>query len=150
MVTFFSIYSTVCLPPAFVMLILLTVPLPNFIERAVRPFAIRLSSFVFFHPISVLQGRTLFELLFSVSIFVLATTTRAWQAASARHDANKDSSNRQYTLMMKWRKERNFWICVCGITLYWCLYRFTLLAARCEELVADRKQPTAKERKKEQ
>ena len=134
MVSFFSIYATVLMPPAFLMLILLTAPLPGVVERAVRPLVIRFTKFVFFHPVGLLHGRTIFDVLFSISVFVLATTTMAWQTAADRHEKSRDTSNRSHSLMKKWRAERNFWICVCGVTLYWCLHRFTKLAARVESL----------------
>ena len=36
--------------------------------------------------------------------------------------------------MQKWRNERNFWICLCGVIVYWCLKRFAGLERQIREL----------------
>lgn len=140
MVSFFTLYSMVLVPPAVLLLILLTFPLPQSIDRRIKPLILSVADFIFLRPVSIFHGRTIFDIVFMLSVITLVSTTRTWQLSAFRHSVNKDSTNRAHTLMMKWRSERNFWIALYGTTTYWCLYRISAILHKYQDKKVNKKE----------
>ena len=118
------------LPPALLLLLLLTLPQPSFIKGAIT----RLVSLCF--DVRV-HGVNVFGVLLSLSIAMfgvqaasLYSVTRDpanWQLEQLRMlDTQLGKGKRLEALATKagkFRVERNFWLSACIFCIYWCLFR---------------------------
>ena len=86
-----------------------------------------------------------FVLVMITSAVTLFSSVRTWQAKVDAYGAMKSNGvDTTRILMSKWRAERNFWICLFGCTLYWCLYSYSESTAKCERLEKECAQLRAK------
>ncbi|KAG1697765.1 hypothetical protein V7S43_016323 [Phytophthora oleae] len=121
MASMWSSFTYVLLPPAVVLLLLMTIPFPGLmLNRGIVKFG----DFVFNIRIGTLS---IFSVITFVSFVVLVAQTYDLQKRySAPQDAHIEAhySADLQKKATRWRSERNWWISALTFTIYWMLLRF--------------------------
>lgn len=116
-----SSFTYVLLPPAVVLLLLLTIPFPGLmLNRGIVKFG----DLVFSIRIGTLR---IFSIITFVSFVVLVAQTYDLQKRYAlKADAHIEAhySADLQKKASRWRSERNWWISALTFTIYWMLLRF--------------------------
>ncbi|CAI5740471.1 unnamed protein product [Hyaloperonospora brassicae] len=124
MASMWSSFTYVLLPPAVVLLLLMTIPLPSLLlSRGVVKFG----DFVFNIRIGTLS---VFSVITTVSFVVLLAQTYDLQKRYAMHSDPHLEVHYSADLQKKasrWRSERNWWISALTFAIYWMLLRFHAL-----------------------
>ena len=121
-------------PLPVILLVLMSVPVPESIKARYRLYVLAATDFVlFYNPWSPY-----------VSVFSISTTISVLSflmTALQTHRANltKDVKEKQDMFLsqsrcFRWRAERNFWMCLLSVVLWLCLYRIRVLMKECEIL----------------
>lgn len=115
-------------PIPFLLLFLLSIPLPSSIRTRVRDAILRFVDLVLFFPL--MGSITVYSVLTSISTFLFLLTS--WETTNYGRKmreaaAGKDEKNYR---ALKWRSERNFWISLFSLTLW-------LLLARVRSLMIE-------------
>jgi len=150
MVTIWSILSSVVLPAGLFLLVLVTIPLPAFVMPLTNQIVgalmdLELVQFKNSNRIRL----TLFNLMFSIALLTFATQTKAMWNMYEKGEVNTGRAS-GLTIERKasiWRAERNFWITVCCVMTYWCLYRHTALRKRYSVLKEEKKETEERTKK---
>ncbi|CAI5705749.1 unnamed protein product [Peronospora effusa] len=121
MTSMWSSFTYLLLPPAVILLFLMTIPFPGLmLNRGVVKFG----DFVFNIRIGTLS---IFSVITAVSFVVLAAQTYDLQKRYAMHSDPHLEAHYSADLQKKasrWRSERNWWISALTFTIYWMLLRF--------------------------
>ncbi|KAG6612220.1 uncharacterized protein IUM83_14968 [Phytophthora cinnamomi] len=121
MASMWSSFTYILLPPAVVLLLLMTIPFPGvMLNRGIVKFG----DVVFNIRIGTLS---VFSVITAVSFVVLAAQTFDLQKRySLPHDQHIEAhySADLQKKASRWRSERNWWISALTFTIYWMLLRF--------------------------
>nr|CCA21527.1 conserved hypothetical protein [Albugo laibachii Nc14] len=135
MATFWSTMTYFLLPPAVVLLLLLTIPFPFLrLNRAI----VRFADLVFSLEIGTIK---IFHLITVISFVVLAAQTYELQKrypTKYDHHLEAHYAADLQERAKRWRFERNWWISALTFTIYWMLLRFHALK---KELVYQKNGP---------
>uniref|UniRef100_K3WFK4 BAP29/BAP31 transmembrane domain-containing protein n=1 Tax=Globisporangium ultimum (strain ATCC 200006 / CBS 805.95 / DAOM BR144) TaxID=431595 RepID=K3WFK4_GLOUD len=119
--TVWSYATFVLLPPAVVLLLLLTIPFPSLLlNRGIVKF----SDVVLNLTIGTLN---IFSIITTLAFLVLCAQTYDLQKRYSGVDIHYVEANYSADLQKKatrWRSERNWWISALTFTIYWMLFRF--------------------------
>lgn len=113
----------VLFPIPFLLLALLSLPLPSTLRTRVRRLILRFTDMVLFYKMG--GAVTVYALLTSVSVVLFGITSMETYQFTQKlklrpiSDAKSDILARA----LKWRSERNFWISFFSVTLWLLLYR---------------------------
>ncbi|POM78510.1 Hypothetical protein PHPALM_3955 [Phytophthora palmivora] len=121
MASMWSSFTYVLLPPAVVLLLLMTIPFPSLmLNRGIVKFG----DFVFNIRIGTLS---VFSVITFVSFVVLVAQTydlqKRYSLPTDPHIEAHYSADLQKKAS-RWRSERNWWISALTFTIYWMLLRF--------------------------
>ncbi|GAB9472578.1 unnamed protein product [Globisporangium polare] len=108
------------LPPAVVLLLLLTIPFPSLL---LNKGIVKFGDLVFNIRVGTLS---VFSIITTISFIVLCAQTYDLQKRYSLHDNHSDG---HYAADLqkkatRWRSERNWWISALTFTIYWMLLRF--------------------------
>jgi len=106
------------LPPPLILTILLVLPMPRLINRALLQFA---KNILF---CNVLNGIKLVHLMLLITGMLLIGSGVHTHQLRIRMDPDISGHKRTEALARIWREERNFWISVLTFLLWGLLYRF--------------------------
>lgn len=114
-----KIVSSFILPPAVVLTVLLVLPLPPRVRKAL------LQAIERFLTLLVVGSIQLVHLMIVTSGVIFATSIReTWRLSEAVNDPTLTPNQRTGALAKKWREERNFWIGFMTFLLWSLLARF--------------------------
>ncbi|TMW61551.1 hypothetical protein Poli38472_012742 [Pythium oligandrum] len=123
MASMWSSMTYVLLPPALILLLLLTIPFPG---RFVNRMIVKTGDFAFSIKIGTLS---IFSVITTISFIVLLAQSFDLQKRYAQKDAVTMETHMHYSADLqkkatRWRSERNWWISALTFTIYWMLLRF--------------------------
>ncbi|GAX73924.1 hypothetical protein CEUSTIGMA_g1374.t1 [Chlamydomonas eustigma] len=106
------------LPPPLILTILLVIPVPRLINKALLQFAKKILF------CNVLNGIKLVHLMLLITGMLLIGSGVHTHQLRIRMDPDVSGHKRTEALARIWREERNFWISVLTFLLWGLLYRF--------------------------
>ncbi|ETW00987.1 hypothetical protein, variant 4 [Aphanomyces invadans] len=117
--TMWATWAYVLLPPAVVLLLLLTIPFPKFIAKGI----VRMNEFLFSLE---LGGIPIISIITFFAFIALAGQTYDLQK---RYTKTIPGIEKHYEADLqqkasRWRSERNWWISALTFTIYWMLMAF--------------------------
>lgn len=121
-------------PIPLVSLLLLCLPLPDFIGIPVRKVTNFVLNTILFAPL--IRGFNLYQISTLLSSMLFISESFSVMKVQGKMDAGV-AMREEYLKCQKWRYERNFWISFLSLTLWLILYRVHVLTRDLERLRAD-------------
>ena len=117
MVSMMSFFIYFIFPLPATILLLLSLPVPHFVETRVMALVDRVMFFELDVP--VVRKLSVYSFFLLISGLAFATTAVEYRGKIARYeDAKEKGANSDRALLSKWRAERNLWIHGFAFTLY--------------------------------
>lgn len=141
-----DIYIHVLYPLPVVLLLVLLVPMPEFLRHSYRKAVLTVIDSVLFRaPFSnypMLTMSFVWTILSTLACIVTGIEVLRAHAKKAAEPLGVLSQSR----CLRWRSERNLWISILAVTLWVCLHRIRVLMKECEGKTENQQKQTERAR----